>query len=91
MVVAGADRAAVHHEDTKDTKDTKNSVIVGCALTNHLLFFVSFVVLRAFVCTGRTMPVVAPRRPRIDAVAQRTSFLNRIRCGWSAEVPFRLW
>ena len=34
------------------------------------------------------------RRWRSDTsrkTAQRTSFLNLIRCGWSAEVPFRLW
>jgi hypothetical protein len=31
------------------TKDTKNSMMVGCEPTNHLLFFVSFVLFVSFV------------------------------------------
>ena len=43
---------------------------------------------------GLQLEVGGNRRRRSGAsrkTAQRTSFLNRIRCGWSAEVPFRLW
>jgi hypothetical protein len=43
MVVAGLDRAAVHHEGTKDTKDTKKKRDGGVHTHISLLFFVSFV------------------------------------------------
>jgi hypothetical protein len=40
MVVAGLDRAAVHHEGTKDTKKKRDG---GVHTHISLLFFVSFV------------------------------------------------
>jgi hypothetical protein len=43
MVGAGLDRAAVHHEGTKDTKDTKKKRDGGVHTHISLLFFVSFV------------------------------------------------
>jgi hypothetical protein len=46
VVVAGLDRAAVHHQGTKDTKDTKKKRDGGVHTHISLLFFVSFVFLR---------------------------------------------
>ena len=59
----------VNRKLTKNTKDTKKSMMVGCTPTNHLLFFVSFVLLRVLrvnwpqepkACTG--VPSRAPLR-----------------------------
>ena len=52
MVVAGLDRAAVHHEGTKDTKDTKNNHIVFLCGGGRLRVLRD---LRAFVLKGRTI------------------------------------